>query len=328
MRLLAVFVTVGVLNLPPVDATSLSGRQARRQEQAASNHAIGVSHHKEGVSKSGILHTTWHQDELKIPHGGFKAFMYHKGPIPFFEDSVLGDIRKSWSHPWHELGIQSRHKGEFHQMEEEIKLAFAHIEKISWSRAGLDKVTTVPSPIRVRGVLIQRLIVALSIVKRWNATNVDVYRLFNHIVLNVAVMSNNQAELRGMFEWCYAFSDKQEIAGRFDFFFGKKTVVTPVPGFGQAMMVLYEIARFIGIAPVDINQYFNGLHERVKEGQMNSEVAKRFMELYNKCSITDLMNYQHDIVDWLAQGCPNNSSHVISGIMQRTPPPPAYNRSN
>lgn len=314
MRLSLFLFVIALLSATLGQSSTLSDGERKKLERAAKNHAIAVSAEREGVGKSGIFRTDWHDKDLKIPHS-FDAFMYHKGPIPFFENSALGDIKKSWSKELHELGLQARNKGEFHQIEEEIKLAFSHIESIRWSRVGLDSVTTIPSPVRVRGVLIQRLLVALSIAKKWPVEDVDSYRLVNHIILNVAVMSKNQAELRGMFEWCYAFSDSTE---KKSFLFGSKTSITPVPGFGLAMMVLYEVARFMGIPPVKINEYFNKLHEKVKGGRMNSDVAKNYMELYKRCNISDLMTHHLEISHWLATGCSfNDNRPAIANILQR-----------
>lgn len=314
MRLSLFLFVIAFLNATLGQSSILSDGERKKLERAALNHAFAVRAEPEGIGKSGIFRTSYHHNELKISHS-FKAFMYHKGPIPFFEDSALGDIKKSWSKELHELGVQAREKGEFHQIEEELKLAFSHIESIRWSRVGLDSVTTIPSPVRVRGVLIQRLLVALLIAKKWPVEDVDSYRLVNSIILNIAVMSKNQAELRGMFEWCYAFSDKDE---KKSFLFWSKTSITPVPGFGQAMMVLYEVARFMGIPPVKINEFFNKLHEKVKEGQMNSDVAKRFMELYKRCNITDLMTHHLEISHWLATGCSfDDNRPAIANILQR-----------
>jgi hypothetical protein len=103
MRLSLFLFAIGLGDATLGQSSILSDGERRRLERAASNHAYGVRAEQEGVGKSGIFRTSWHHNELKIPHS-FNAFMYHKGPIPFFEDSALGNIKKSWSKELHALG--------------------------------------------------------------------------------------------------------------------------------------------------------------------------------------------------------------------------------
>jgi hypothetical protein len=92
-------------------------------------------------------------------------------------------------------------------------------------------------------------------------------------------------------------------------------MVVPVEGFGEAMMILYEIGRYKGVTPSMLRYQADALYGRVRKGEINSNTATKFMELFNKCTLEQLMIFYADIADWLVKGCPDSDSSVITDLL-------------
>ena len=243
-----------------------------------------------------------------------RRFVKNKRPYPFYEASAIGHIHTYWGV---ELSILAdacrRMRGDtFSAMQESLTEAIKSITSI-WTRAFMS--TEFSSVNRWKGMRIVQFLSALRLVREREDELLDrsaddsiesskVLSLVQFMVDQTKAITEAQADKsERSFEWVRAVRDDLSFKSRRVFGRKQMQLEIPVHGFGETMILLYNIGLFIDLPQSRVDTIFVDLQGKAGtvEG-INAHKARAFLTAFKWTPLTFVFGNYETLMNWLVSG--------------------------